>query len=358
MARCETVRSMVRASFASAAALLLLGACAPTARVEVVPGLPADQRCQPADKDRRWLEEALAVWRDVQRDFLKAPGQPLPQIVTYDGRCSYTLAATATQPASWAVAQHRGEIMLPNGGKIPPAPNAFNAVTDSGHNFVVMAMPSIWSAVAPKSEIPLEWFLEGVLLHELAHSYQSAVTPGISFPALLRRLPPTAQVSDDSVQEAFAKDPDYVRDYQAERDLLFRAVSAPSDAEARVLACGSLAAIRARRERHFTGEDAHWAAVDEMSLTTEGLGQWVAYTWLTRGRELAPSLVLSKLRGPYWSQEQGLATFLLVDRLVAGWQRRLFSSDPMTAERLLALACGRQAVSKPSRSPSAASGAR
>ena len=258
------------------------------------------------------------------------------------------------------MAEHRGEIALPNGARIPPAPNAFNAVTDAGHNFVVIALPSIWRPVAPKSDIPLELFLEGVLLHELAHAYQSAVTPDVSFPALLKRLPTTANVSDDGVQEAFEKNAAYVRDYEAERDLLFRAASAPTDAEARALACDGVAAIRARRARHFTGANAYWALVDDMSLTTEGLGQWVAYRWLTQVRGLAPSLVLSKLRGPYWSQEQGLATFLIVDRLVPGWQSRLFSATPVTGDRLLALACGRRSAAKPSsrRSTAAASAGR
>ena len=204
-----------------------------------------------------------------------------------------------------------------------------------------MSLPSIWRPVAPRSEIPLEWFLEGVLFHELSHAYQSAATPELSFPALLRRLPQSANLTDDSVQEAFAANANYVREYEAERDLLFRAASAPTDVEARALACDGLVRFRARRARHFTGPNAHWALVDELSLTTEGLGEWVSYQWLTRGRGLPSSLVLSKLRGRYWSQEQGLAIFLTVDRLVPDWRRRLFSSSPETAEPLLALACGR-----------------
>ncbi len=108
-----------------------------------------------------------------------------------------------------------------------------------------MSLPSIWRPVAPKSEIPLEWFLEGVLLHELGHSYQSAATPDVSFPTLLKRLPQAGNVNDDSVQEAFNANADYVRDYEAERDLLFRAASAPTVAEARALACDALDRLRA-----------------------------------------------------------------------------------------------------------------
>ena len=318
---------------------LLLTACTSSALADRIARLPQDQRCRTSGGDREWLAEALAGWRTVRRDYLRVSDERLPQIVVYDNRCSYTLAAPPAQPRRWAIAEHRGEVTLPNGGRIPPAPNAFNAATDAGDNFVVVSLPSIWRPVAPRSEIPLEWFLEGVLFHELSHAYQSVATPAVSFPALLRRLPQSANVTDDSVQEAFEANADYVREYESERDLLFRAASAPTDVEARALACDGLARFRARRARHFTGT--HWALVDELSLTTEGLGEWVSYKWLTRGRGLPSSLVLSKLRGRHWSQEQGLAIFLTVDRLVPDWQERLFSSSPATAEQLLTLACGR-----------------
>ncbi len=321
--------------------VMLLTACASLTLAKPFPMLPQQDRCETVAEDRQWLADALASWQTVSRDFLSAPDQRLPLIVTFDSRCSYTLAAAPGSPSQWSVLEHGGAISLPNAAKIPPAPNAFNAVTEAGENFVVMSLPSIWRPVAPKSEIPLEWFLEGVVFHELSHAYQSAVTPQISFPALLKLSSLPANVNDDSVQEAFKANPTYVRAYEAERDLMFRAASAPTDTEARALTCEALDRLRARRERHFAGPNGHWALVDEISLTTEGLGEWVSYKWLTSARGLSPSLVLSKLRGPYWSQEQGLAIFLIVERLVPAWQQHLFSRSPGTAEALLALSCGR-----------------
>ncbi len=52
--------------------------------------------------------------------------------------------------------------------------------------------------------------------------------------------------------------------------------------------------------------------------------------------------MLSKLRGRYWSQEEGLAIFLTIDRLVPHWQKRLFTRSPATAHDLLELACDRR----------------
>lgn len=141
------------------------------------------------------------------------------------------------------------------------------------------------------------------------------------------------------MQERFSKTPSYSNDYGAERDLLYRGAAAPTQELARSLSSEALSKMRLRRARYFVGKDAFWSRVDEISLTTEGLGQWVTYTWLTKGRKLAPSLVLSKLRGPFWSQDEGLALFLTVDRLVPNWQKTLFSTSPVTAEEQLARAC-------------------
>ncbi len=193
----------------------------------------------------------------VLQNYVKRPPQSLPPTLVFDSSCTYTLRAGSDAALRWSVAAHRGEVHLPSGARIPAAPQAFNAVTDTGHNFVVMSLPSVWRAVAPKSEIPLEWFLEGVFLHELSHSYQAAVTPQVSFPALLKRLSLPRNITDDSVQETFKGNAAYVRAYQAERDLLFRAASVPRRKEARALACEALGLLRERRARYFAGSNAH-----------------------------------------------------------------------------------------------------
>ena len=297
-----------------------------------------------AADDERWLRQALANWDVARRRLLKAEARPFNPIVTYDGRCSYTIAGGSRLRPTWTAAAHDGQVNLPNGGSIPAGPNASNMTKDGG-NFVVFSLPSIWRPVAPKSEIPLELFLEAILLHELGHAYQAAVSPSLSFPALHARRSLPGSVNDDSVQEKFKPNPAYVRDYEAERDLLFRAASAPTRTRARALACDALAKLRQRRSRYFRGADAIWAEVDELSLTTEGMGEWVGYSWVTRVRGLPASAVLPRFRGRFWSQEQGLALFLVIDRLVPGWQKLLFRREPLTAEPLLARACGHR-VSK------------
>ena len=57
----------------------------------------------------------------------------------------------------------------------------------------------------------------------------------------------------------------------------------------------------------------------------------------------AEALRLVRDNRKYWSQDEGLALFLLVDALVPGWQARVFSATPASPFALLeeALSPGR-----------------
>ena len=104
--------------------------------------------------------------------------------------------------------------------------------------------------------------------------------------------------------------------------------------------------MRARRARWFTGEQAVFAALDDVFLTMEGMGQWLAYRSLLSpgGGGLAPDAALPAVRrgGRQWSQDQGLALMLVVDRLLPGWQQRAFADPDWRAERLLSAALERR----------------
>src|SRR3569832_1451972 len=129
--------------------------------------------------------------------------------------------------------------------------------------------------------------MDGVLLHEMAHTRQfDAVAP--IFAKLTEKNGVPDDISDDSLQEAYSKKADYVRDYEAERDLLYAAAAAPTDAEARTLATQALARMKERRAKWFTGTDEKWASIDDVFLTVEGLGQWVVHAWFTS--PLGPTL--------------------------------------------------------------------
>lgn len=291
-----------------------------------------------APSDQRWLRHTMEAWPQATARYLKARPIPLPMLVVFDARCSYRSTPSAAT-LRWTASEHKGQVAIPNGPTFSAGPQAsFNSI-GADRNFLVMSLPSVWRSVAPRSEIPLDQFLEGVLFHELAHSYQAQATPSVWLLALQEQGFSPEKLDDDAVQNRFARDSAYAAEYGIERDLLYRAVAASTEVEARKLTCSALAKMRARRARYFTGANAGWARVDEISLTTEGLGQYVAFAWLTKARKLRASLVLAKLRGPFWSQDEGLAIFLVVDRLVPNWQKSLLSGLPVTVEGQLSRAC-------------------
>ena len=319
-----------------AAALALLMAAVPAQAA------PQGASCEMAPADRAWIDGALANWRIVAREKLLLKPSPLPTIVTFDAACSYVAPGGSAGPPRWQAAPHQGSIRLPDGKEIPAGVISFAGPGEGkAPGFFVMSLPSVWRAGGVQSAMGLERLMDGVLLHELMHTWQFYfANPRLA--ELTRRYKLPDDISDDSLQAAFKDNPAYVKDYERERDLLFAAAAAPTRPEARRLAGEALAAMRARRARWFTGTAEQWAPLDEIFLTMEGLGQWAIYSWVTdrRGGGLAREAALEEVRrgGRWWSQDQGLALFLTIDRLVPGWQKRAFAPKPETAEALLARA--------------------
>ncbi len=180
--------------------------------------------------------------------------------------------------------------------------------------------------------------MDGVLLHEMTHTRQFYfVNPMMD--RLTKQYGLADDTGDDSLQDAYEKNAAYVAGYEAERDLLYAAALAPTDAEAKALAGKALTKILARRAKWFVGDSQKWTAIDDVFLTMEGLGQWTAYAWFTdkNGLNLDPVKVLPEVRRKRnrWTQDEGLAVFLVVDRLVPDWQKFAFAAKPELVEALL-----------------------
>jgi hypothetical protein len=304
------------------------------------------ERCEISESDHKWIDQALAAWRFAEVRELHLTPKPLPPIEVFDDRCQYISESPQKGP-TWKGSIHGSTIALPDGSTVPFGVVSFAAPvaghTDAG--FFVMSLPSVWHANHVQSGLGLERLMNGVLLHEMTHTRQFYfVNPTMDRLAKVNHL--SDDIGDDSLQDAFSKDPKYVADYERERDLLYEAALAPDDAEARRIAKKALAQVRARRSMWFTGKLAYWREVDEVFLTMEGLGQWTAYAWLTdpEGAHIAPTLALPEVRRKRnrWTQDEGLALFLLIDRLVPGWQVFAFAKHPELAYELL-----ERAVSSP-----------
>jgi hypothetical protein len=294
--------------------------------------------CAMLPTNRTWIDHALANWSVAESRLLKLAPQPLPRIYAVDAKCTYTLPAGSRPGARWRGTPHGHTVALPGGAPQPLGPISFAATDTVGKGFFAMSLPSVWRAAGIKSGLGLESLMDGVMLHELMHARQFYfVNPTMAELTARYHLPDTT--SDDSLQAHFAKQPGYEAAYVAERDALFAAAAAPDAATARSEARRALGLMRERRARWFTGDDAYWTDLDDLFLTMEGLGQWLAYSWTlnaTKG-QLPTEKVLAEVRrdGAFWTQDEGLALFLTVDRLVPGWQKQAFAAKPALAESLL-----------------------
>jgi hypothetical protein len=328
----------------SLAAACIAGAFAAHAQTPPQPAASAPASCSLSSADREWLESALRHWRVVERGALKLAPVPYPKVVAADAHCTAVGIDKGGGNFAWQGTPHDGMVRLPDGKEAPIGPMSFAAPDPSspGATYFVMSMPSVWRAKGVKSALGLETLMDAVLLHEMAHTRQYlAISPVMDRLTAQYKLPD--DISDDSLQEAYGNNPDYVRSYETERDLLYAAAAAPTDAQARALAAQALANMRARRERWFNGAEEKWLGLDEVFLTMEGLGQWAAYWWFVspEGLKLDPAVAQREMRrgGKHWTQEEGLALFLVVDRLVPNWQSRVFDANqPALAEALLAAA--------------------
>ncbi|HEX6879083.1 MAG TPA: hypothetical protein VF135_01860 [Terriglobales bacterium] len=290
--------------------------------------------------DRAWIEHAVHNWDITQRQLLHLTPAPLPTIVAIDQQCTYVAASPQNNALHWKASPHSDTVILPDGKRVPLGLISFASPLDAGAatGYFAMSLPSLWRANKVESTLGIEPLIDGVFLHEMAHTRQFYFA-NPTLDALSKRYGLPDDIGDDSLQAAFSGNKQYVAEYEKERDLLLAAALSRSDKEARSLAKQALNLMRSRRNRWFRGENKKWRDLDEIFLTMEGVGQWVMYAWYTgpSGLHLPPATAIDFVRRKrqWWTQDEGLAVFLVVDRLLPDWQSLAFAPKPLTAESLL-----------------------
>jgi hypothetical protein len=318
---------------------------------------PGVARGELADADRAWMVDVLSSWRTVSRQDLGLKDRPIPWVVFFDqDRVWHVNFQTAPlvpedetpiretlivdeEPLPVLGFSHHGGIVLPDGDHIPAQLILFaSTYGDPPSPYFVMAMPAIWRATPRHAQdTHLEALIAGVFVHEITHTQQSH-SLGSRVDALVAAHGlDDDEVDDDLVQRRFADRPGYREAYERERDLLFAAAAAESDSTCRVLARRAHEAIAERRSRWFVGDETFYGELEDIFLNFEGVANWAAYRALI-ARGVAPEQALPELRrgGKWWSQDEGLALLLVLDRLDAPWRQRVFSADPGSILAMLA----------------------
>jgi len=323
------------------AASLALASCA-TAEAPA----PAAQACAVSAEDRAWIDASLEAWRFTAREISGVATLRPFQAVFFDDDCVLTAAdafsAERAADVVWTAAPHEGQVPLPTGDHVPAGVVSF-ASADGEAAFLVMSTPSVWRAAGVNADaLGLEAMMTAVLLHEGAHVAQSA-TYGARMTALVAANNLAEDFNDDSIQQRFAENAEFVASVEREIDLLFRAAAAPDQAAARALAREARDLMQARRARWFSGADVSLTEAEDIWLTFEGSGQWLGYQWMVHpsggGVDAAAAMPNFARRGRWWTQKQGIALAFVVDRLAPfDWKAQAFGAGGQTLTEMLDLA--------------------
>jgi spermidine synthase len=311
--------------------------------------------CRLSVDDLNWVQDTLDGWQQISQDAPGVPPAPLPWTVLFDSSCVWHLAPAvgqppdgtaihtplsfASNPVEVRALRHNDTVALPNGLTIPARATAMSSLTSDGISpFVAMALPEVWRLNARDAKAqPANELLQTMMIAELAKSghrqelqrHLQALAPTQSLPRPIR---------EDTIQMQFQSVPGFREAFEAERDLFFRAAREGDARERNALTMRGLAMARQRRAQYFTGRNRAYAALEDFLLTLDGAGQWAAYQFVkTRVPSAAEADVLQFVRDQrkYWSQEEGLALFLLLNALVPDWQARVFGPAPVPPFALL-----------------------
>ncbi len=313
------------------------------------------ETCMLKSNEREWIEHTLNLWQKVSRDSLRLKSASLPWTLVFDETCVWHInpdlsLSSPNLPDDSAKTKltfarkfmdvygivHKGRIMLPDKQQIPPQLLTFAAPYGDGEkSFLVSAMPSIWQK-APhlKTEVNLNALIRSVFVHEMTHTRHQNFFDRLN--RIEKQYAFSENFDDDIIQNHFSKKDDFRKAFEAERDLLYQSVG-ETDRQRKVqLAKNALAAIQTRHRQFFVGKDAIYKEVEDIFLTMEGAANWAAYrSAIAEGMSKTDAVKLIRRGGKYWSQDEGLAIFLLVDSFLPGWQKKVFGKSAVSIIDLL-----------------------
>lgn len=300
-----------------------------------------------------WLNNWLSAWELVSNNILKLPKDTIPDMLFFDENFVYTtssVSAPAGQPFNgpslfgkklpWRKASHKGKIILPTGEEVPVGLMSF-AAPGKEKVFFVMGAPAFWQKAGVQSqELGLDKLLTGVFLHEFAHTRQMHGF-GKQVDSLERNHKFTdMELTDDIVQNYFKKDSVFERRFRAETGKFYESAAAKDATAAMNTLKLALSLLKARQQYYFTGDKQVLVTLDDIFLSMEGVGQYVAVAWLIhpKGGKLPLATALQGFRrnGRQWSQEEGLATYLaLLNVTKINWAEDVFGPNPKTIISLI-----------------------
>ena len=302
----------------------------------------------------KWIEETLRLWEKTRKDALLLSAEKLPWIVLFDESCVWHVnpeisAIKSANPQTVKTSfnrklidvyllKHDGKIRLPNGEEIPAQLMSFASSYDERKkSFMVSAMPAVWrKAPNLKDEKNLDALVRSVFVHEMTHTQHRNFYARLD--EIEKQLAGVENFNDDLIQNTFGTQDAFRRAFETEHDLLYRAVAETDISRKRELAKKALDSIQSRRRQFFADKTAVYGEIEEIFLSMEGAANWAAYKSLMKqGLSEADALKTIRGKGKFWTQDEGIALFLVIDFLLpAKWQKKAFGARASSVIELLA----------------------
>jgi len=299
------------------------------------------------------VQDWFSAWELVCRDVFPSLETDIPEFVFFDDKNVYATSVVSApkgeviegpslfgKPLKWLKQEHNGEIILPDGQKVPVGLMSFAAPMNEKDAFFVMAVPKFWEQQGVQSEeLGLENMLTGVFLHEFSHTQQMQ-----NFGAKISKYEEyydfETDLNDDIVQHYFEKDTAYTKNFRQEVVQFFKASSTKAFPRIKAEVAKGLTMLKQRQASFFLGEQKILSELDGFFLTMEGTGQYAFYKWMVhpQGGNLSEKVALEGTRrgGTWWSQDEGLALFLAMEKLSAKeWTQELFGTETISVIDLL-----------------------
>ena len=280
------------------------------------------------------IQDWFNAWELVSTDLLKIGEHKPPVMLFFDKEFLFTNSDKEIgngvkingpdffgKKLPWTKIKHNDTIQIPTGQKLPIGLLSFAVPIDKKENkpFFVMALPSYWeSKKVVSKKLGNKNFYTSIFLHEFAHTQQSN-NFGKQLDKFARTYNFENNLNDDMIQREFAKNSFYVSNLKSEIDIFYKAYWSKDTSDLKQLVKEGLRMYKQRQKRYFTGKKEIYKDLDNFFLTMEGIGQYVAFYWLTskEGANLSAITAIEGLRRnkDNWAQEESLALFLIYTKI-------------------------------------------
>jgi hypothetical protein len=307
----------------------------------------------PDDATRAWMQTALTNWESICTQHLRLPAEPLPWIIFYDETNAWHLEADQKllpnahdtgikltfagkgrellQVANTNGVWNPAKQYLPTGASAPP--HTFAMPYSNGQKcFFIAAVPSfIRSRPGADQKVNWESFSLGSVAHEMTHTRQL-----VDVMRRIRKLrethPVPIGIDDNFIQKTYKTNAAYKALFEEEQLKFTRAAfeGATPKLSHRLLT-EALDLAEQRRARFFVDDRAVHRELDDIFLVLEGvamLSEFQTARQRARPGELWQQTATDIMkRGGSWSQVEGLALFILIDRHVPDWRKKFLSDS-------------------------------